>query len=219
MTIEDAPTLRKHMVSDQLERRGVQDPRVLNAMGDLPRHRFVQTPLNEAYADRPLPIGHGQTISQPYMVARMTELLAPAPDHRILEIGAGSGYQTAVLARLCQHVYAVERIADLAHRAQDALGRLGITNVTLNTEDGTRGWAEHAPYDGILVAAGSPSVPTPYLEQLREGGRLVIPVGKLHLQELQCITLQSGRPVIQRDVSCRFVKLIGQHGWQENPHS
>ncbi len=216
---QSVDTLRQHMVSDQLERRGVRDPRVLDAMGDLPRHRFVEAKLTDAYADRPLPIGHGQTISQPYMVARMTELLAPDPDHRILEIGAGSGYQTALLARLCAHVYAVERIADLARRARSTLGQLHVSNVTLSTDDGTLGWSEHAPYDGILVAAGTPSVPEPYLEQLREGGRLVIPVGKHHYQELQCITLQAGRPVIQRDVSCRFVKLIGKHGWQEKSTS
>jgi protein-L-isoaspartate(D-aspartate) O-methyltransferase len=203
------------MVSDQLERRGVQDSRVLQAMGVVPRHRFVKARLTEAYADHPLPIGHGQTISQPYMVARMTELLAPAPEHRILEIGAGSGYQTAVLARLCAHVFAMERIDALTQRARDTLQELGVDNVTLITGDGTRGWPDHGPYDGILVAAGTPSVPAPYLEQLRDGGRLVIPVGKRHFQELQCITVQGGRPDIQRDVACRFVHLIGKHGWQE----
>lgn len=216
---ETVTELRRQMVSDQLERRGVKDPRVLEAMGEIPRHRFVEARVSEAYADHPLSIGHRQTISQPYMVARMTELLAPAPDHRILEIGAGSGYQTAVLARLCAHVYAMERLDDLARLARNTLQDLQITNVTLVTGDGTRGWSEHAPYDGILVAAGAPSVPAPYLEQLREGGRLVIPVGKLHVQELQCITQQSGRPVIRRDVTCRFVKLIGRHGWKEKNDS
>ncbi len=219
MAPETAAVLRRQLVSDQLECRGVRDPRILDAMGTVPRHRFVEAGLSEAYADRPLSIGHGQTISQPYMVARMTELLAPAPDHRILEIGAGSGYQTAVLARLCGHVYAVERIPDLARRARKVLEDLRVTNVTLTTDDGTRGWSDHAPYDGILVAAGTPSVPSPYLDQLREGGRLVIPVGKHHVQELQFITLRSGRPVIQRDVTCRFVKLIGKHGWQEKSNS
>lgn len=208
--------LRQAMVSDQLKRRGVKNARVLTAMGEVPRHRFVGAGLKEAYADRPLSIGHGQTISQPYMVARMSELLDPQPGQRILEIGAGSGYQTAVLARLCAHVYAVERIEDLARRAKKTLKELRITNVTLVTGDGTRGWSDHAPFDGILVAAGAPSVPAPYIEQLREGGKLVIPVGKRHFQELQCITVHFGRPVIQRDVACRFVHLIGEHGWQDS---
>jgi len=207
--------LRRRMVSDQLERRDIRHPRVLEAMGEVPRHRFVEARMSEAYADHPLSIGHGQTISQPYMVARMTELLAPEPDHHILEIGAGSGYQTAVLSRLCAHVYAMERLERLTQRAGDTLKSLGLTNVTMTTGDGTHGWPDHAPYDGILVAAGAPSVPGPYLDQLRDGGRLVIPVGKLHFQELQCITLRSGRPVIHRDVACRFVNLIGRHGWQE----
>lgn len=207
--------LRQEMVSDQLVRRGVKSPRVLAAMGEVPRHRFVDADLKAAYGDHPLSIGHGQTISQPYMVALMTELLAPEAGHRILEIGAGSGYQTAVLARLCAHVYAVERIHALARRAADTLAALEVHNVSLVTGDGTRGWTEHAPFDGILVAAGAPSVPTPYLDQLRVGGRLVIPVGKRQYQQLQCITLHSGGPVYHRDVACRFVHLIGEHGWQD----
>ncbi len=207
--------LRRQLVSEQLVRRGVKDARVLEAMGQVPRHRFVQAGLEEAYGDHPLPIGYGQTISQPYMVARMTELLAPEPGHRILEIGAGSGYQSAILARLCARVYAVERIHELTQKALKTLEELQIDNVDLITGDGTRGWANEAPFDGILVAAGAPAVPAPYLEQLAEGGRLVIPVGKRHLQDLQVITRRSGRPVMQRDVACRFVHLIGEHGWQE----
>jgi len=207
--------LRGAMVANQLRRRGVQNPRVLEALGEIPRHRFVEASLKDAYSDHPLPIGHGQTISQPYMVALMTELLAPEKGHRILEIGAGSGYQTAVLARLCAHVYAVERIDELAQKARSTLEALDVANVTLATGDGTQGWTAQAPFDGILVAAGAPSVPAPLLEQLREGGRLVIPVGKRQYQELQCFTKQSGRPVLHRDVACRFVRLIGKHGWQD----
>ncbi len=216
MTAE-AERLRRAMVSTQIRDRGVRHERVLEALGEVERHRFVEASLKDAYADHPLPIGYGQTLSQPYMVARMTELLAPEPHHRILEVGAGSGYQTAVLARLCAHVFAVERLEVLASRAKRALDELGVRNVSLITRDGTIGWPQEAPFDGILVAAGAPAVPRPYLEQLTEGGRLVIPVGKRHVQELQCVTVDSRGEQVVRDVACRFVKLIGEHGWPEDP--
>ena len=210
-------TERERMVRNHIENRDVKDPAILEAFRKVPRHRFVPSVgLPEAYADHPLPIGRGQTISQPYMVALMTERLAPQPEHRILEVGAGSGYQTAILAKLCHHVYAVERLDELARRARTALDELGIQNVTLVTADGTLGWEAEAPFDGALVAAGAPDVPQPYLEQLRPGGRLVIPVGKRQFQELQVITVdEAGTVKVKRDVACRFVDLIGKHGWQD----
>ncbi|MFH2006303.1 MAG: protein-L-isoaspartate(D-aspartate) O-methyltransferase [bacterium] len=215
MAVTDAE-LRARMVSEQLERRGIRDERVLEAMRVVPRHRFVPSDrLRDAYADHPLPIGRGQTISQPYMVARMTELVRPQQTHRILEVGAGSGYQTAILARLCRHVYAVERIEELTDRARRLLADLEIENVTLITGDGTLGWPEEGLFDGVLVAAGAPDVPAPYVRQLAGGGRLVIPVGKRHFQELQVISREEGRLKVERDVACRFVNLIGRHGWKE----
>lgn len=194
--------------------RGLSDHRVLVAMASVDRHRFVPgVSLEEAYADHPLPIGHGQTISQPYMVARMTELLSPQPHHRVLEIGAGSGYQTAVLARLCAHVVAIERIPELSEMGQGTLASMGIGNVTWLTRDGTLGHPALAPYNGILVAAGSPDLPGPLLEQLAPLGRLVIPVGKRQMQELWVVTQEHGKPQVVRDTLCRFVDLVGEHGW------
>ncbi|MDY0003896.1 MAG: protein-L-isoaspartate(D-aspartate) O-methyltransferase, partial [Polyangia bacterium] len=186
---------RREMVERQLVGRGVKDRLVLDAMMAVERHRFVPgVSLEEAYADHPLGIGWGQTISQPYMVARMTELLAPEPHHRILEIGAGSGYQTAILCRLCAHVFAVERIPELSERGRAILGDLGCGNYTWITGDGTLGLVAEAPFDGILVAAGSPRLPEPLLGQLAPGGRLVIPVGERGYQELQTVTLEAGGP-------------------------
>lgn len=209
--------LRRQMVEEQLVRRGIKAPSVLEAMLTVERHRFVPTvSVAEAYADHPLSIGFGQTISQPYMVARMTELVAPAPQHRLLEIGAGSGYQTAVLCRLCAHVFAMERLPELSERGRRILAEFGIRNVTWLTGDGTLGLPDEAPFDGILVAAAAPRLPEPLLAQLAPGGRLVIPVGEQGTyQELQTVTLQEGRPRIARDTLCRFVDLIGAHGWPE----
>ncbi len=206
--------LRARMVAEQLRRRNVRDARVLEVMGRVPRHAFVdEAHLGEAYQDHPLPIGDGQTISQPYMVARMTELCAPAPESRVLEIGAGCGYQTAVLASLCRHVYAVELVGNLARACRENLARIGVDNVTVRQGDGTLGWAEHAPFDVILVAAAAPKLPRPLLSQLADGGRLVIPTGSRRVQTLQTITRQGGELTTVDDTACRFVRLRGKHGW------
>jgi protein-L-isoaspartate(D-aspartate) O-methyltransferase len=169
---------REQMVRSQLERRGISDPATLQAMRQVPRHHFVAESLaGEAYADRPLPIGYGQTISQPYMVAYMTQVVAPGPDRRILEIGTGSGYQAAVLAGAGAEVYSIEIIPDLAKSAAERLRRLGFETVRVKTGDGYFGWAEHAPFDAIVVTAAAEFIPPPLLDQLKDGGRMVIPVG------------------------------------------
>ena len=176
---------RVRMVKTQIEARGVKNPRVLSAMQAVPRHLFVPGPLQKrAYADTPLPIGDGQTISQPYIVALMTEALRLRGDERVLEIGTGSGYQTAILASLCAHVYTVERIAELSDAARKVLDELGYTNVSYRVGDGTLGWPEEAPFDGIMVTAAAPSVPESLKQQLGEGGRLVMPVGGRGGQDL-----------------------------------
>ena len=182
---QDFDTARREMVTRQLEPRGIDDPRVLAAMGRVPRHRFVpDASADQAYADHPLGIGLGQTISQPYMVACMTQLLAPAPQHRVLEIGTGSGYQTAVLAELAAEVVTIERHIELASRARAALEDLGYRNVTVRTGDGTVGAPDLAPFDRILVTAGSPKLPPLLEEQLVPGGWIVCPVGNQEMQEL-----------------------------------
>ena len=193
----------------------IGDPRVLEAMLEVPRHLFVPEALQgRAYGDHALPINANQTISQPYIVARMTELLEADKSSRVLEIGAGSGYQTAVLARVAGQVYSIERIADLAREAQARIRALGIYNATVKCFDGTLGWSAHAPYDCILVAAGGPDVPEPLLAQLKVGGRLVIPVGAS--RESQCLvrvvrTEEGYRH--EEHGSCSFVPLIGRYGW------
>lgn len=211
---EPGERLRREMVETQLVRRGLADSRVIEAMLAVERHRFVPgVSLQDAYSDHPLPIGFGQTISQPFMVARMTELLALAPHHRVLEIGAGSGYQTALLSRLCARVFAVERIPALSERGRGILEALGVSNVTWITGDGTLGLPSEAPFDAILVAAGTPRLPEPLVSQLAPGGRMVIPVGDRSFQELQTVTQEGGRPKVTPDTLCRFVDLIGEHGW------
>jgi len=205
---------RRRMVEDQIARRGVRDPRLLAAMADIPRHRFVDEALwSQAYDDHPLSIGQGQTISQPYMVALMTEALGLTGREKVLEIGTGSGYQTAILARLADWVYSVERLPELSRRAQAVLEKLGIFNLNLKVGDGTKGWPEHAPYDAIIVTAGAPHLPQPLTEQLAEGGRLVIPVGDRHVQTLLRITRRGDRLVREDLGGCRFVDLVGEHGW------
>jgi len=205
---------RALMVEAQLGRRGIADARVLQAMGRIPRERFVPQELQEkAYGDFPLPIGFGQTISQPYMVARMTELLGLQGDEKVLEVGTGSGYQTAVLCELAGHVYSVEIVPELAERAQATLTALGYSNFTIASRDGTLGWPEHAPFDAVLVAAGAPEIPPCLLEQLAQGGRLVIPVGYRHLQRLSLVRHTNDGPQITWDTECRFVDLVGQYGW------
>ncbi len=202
------------MVHRQIRGRNVRDERVLAVMEQVPRHRFVGSSLEgEAYQDHPLPIGEGQTISQPYMVARMTELCQPTAKSRVLEVGAGCGYQTAVLASLCAHVYAVEYIASLAEGCRRNLDALGLDNVTVRHGDGTVGWEEFQPFDVILVAAAAPSVPGPLLAQLSDGGRLVVPTGGKAVQMLQRITRRGDDLDTLDDTPCRFVQLHGEHGW------
>lgn len=208
---------REKMVKNQLITRGIKDPRVLQAIGKIPRDRFVQEALvGEAYNDYPLPIGHGQTISQPYIVALMTEALELKGDENVLEIGTGSGYQTAILAELSRWVYTIERIRPLMEDAKRILAELGYRNVFFKAFDGTLGWKEYEPYDAIIVAAGAPKMPQPLLDQLADGGRLVIPIGNRYSQELVRITRKNGQFVEKSLGGCRFVDLIGIHGWQDS---
>ena len=210
----DDVAVRQAMVRDQLERRNITDVRVLQAMRDIPRHLFVPPAWrSEAYSDRPLPIGESQTISQPYMVAVMLQQLALQGDARVLEIGTGSGYQTAVLSRLVTQVYSIEYFPALADSARQVLQRLRVTNVRIMVGDGGLGWQQHAPYQGIIVAAAAPQPPPSLLAQLAEGGHLVIPVGSTARQELVVMTKEATEYREQRGVPCRFVPLLGQEGW------
>lgn len=211
----DYSIARRRMVETQLIPRGISNQGVIDAMLKVPRHQFVGEALRgHAYSDGSLPIGEKQTISQPYIVAAMTSALELKGTERILEIGAGSGYQTAVLAQLVRRVYSVERISSLASRARRTLDQCGVTNVNLKVGDGTLGWKEQAPFDGILVAAGAPVVPEDYLDQLEFGGRLVMPVGNLEVQTLLRVTrLPDGGFAEERLMGCRFVPLIGEQGW------
>jgi protein-L-isoaspartate(D-aspartate) O-methyltransferase len=205
------------MVARLRDHYGIKDTRVLEAMRNVPRHFFVPEALqSRAYGDHALPISANQTISQPYIVARMTELLELDANSRVLEIGAGSGYQTAVLAQLAAQVYAIERIGDLAREAQARIRQLEIYNATVKCFDGTLGWAAHAPYDGILVAAGGPAVPEPLIAQLKIGGRLVVPVGESRESQrlVRVIKTETGRREEDHG-GCAFVPLIGQHGWSD----
>jgi len=205
--------LRRAMVLDQLVRRGIRDPRVLEAMTAVPRHRFVDPALaGQAYDDRPLAIGYGQTISQPYMVARATELAAPRETDRALEVGAGSGYQAAVLGALCAQVFAIEIVPTLAARARAVLAETGYTNVIVESFDGSGGWPEHAPYDVIIVSAGAPRIPTMLVSELADSGRLVIPVGGPEEQELAVVRREGDHYVTSYDTRCRYVDLQGRFG-------
>ena len=204
------------MVKTQLVSRGIDDPRVLQAMGKIPREYFIDESLrDQGYADRPLPIGKDQTISQPYVVALMTQALELKGNERVLEIGTGSGYQTAILAELAKVVYSVERIESLLEGARQALDGLGYTNIYLMVSDGTVGWIEHAPYEAIIVTAGAPRIPEPLTDQLNEGGRLCIPVGDRFSQELVKVTKKNGHLLEKSLGGVRFVSLIGEHGWTE----
>jgi len=196
---------------------GIRDPRVLEAMRSVPRHFFVPEALqSRAYGDHALPISANQTISQPFIVARMTELLELDSNSRVLEIGAGSGYQTAVLAFIAAQVYAIERIGDLAREAQARIRQLEIYNATVKCFDGTLGWAAHAPYDAIIVAAGGPGVPEPLAVQLKIGGRLVVPVGESREAQRLIRVVKTEHGYREEDHGgCAFVPLIGQHGWQD----
>jgi len=200
---------REDMVRVQLAERGIRDPRVLDAMGRVPRHEFVpQTFELAAYGDYPLPIGEGQTISQPYIVAAMLEHLAIQETDRVLEIGTGSGYVTALLSLLCAEVYSVERHAPLAAVAESTLRRLEYHNVKIRVGDGSQGWPEYAPFDAILVSAATPAMPPALFAQLREGGRMMAPVGPSSSQELQLIRKVSGQPEVRILEGCRFVPLV-----------
>lgn len=206
--------MRAEMVADQLLKRGITDRRVVEAMGLLPRHRFVPGRLvGQAYKDAPLPIGQGQTISQPYMVALMTETLALAGGERVLEIGTGSGYQTAILARLAREVVTVERMENLSLQACETLSSLGIRNVSFSVADGSLGNRHRAPYDRILVTAGAPSVPAALVEQLADGGMLVVPVGSRLEQTLVRVRKAAGQVREERLLTCVFVPLVGEQGW------
>lgn len=206
------------MVDAQIRARGIKDERVLKAMEKIPRHLFVEPALeDQAYNDTPLPIGEGQTISQPYMVAIMTEALKLSGKEKVLEIGTGSGYQTAILAEIAEQVFSIERIATLAAQARKTLDALKYFNVAIRVGDGSLGWRDQAPFDAIIVTAGAPNIPRPLVEQLAIGGRLVIPVGGRFTQELYRVTRLSDDPEeVKKEAlgGCRFVDLIGEHGWR-----
>ncbi len=203
------------MVEDQIISRGIKDVRVIAAMRKVPRHLFVEEALqSQAYSDHPLPIGEKQTISQPYMVALMTEALQLKGKEKVLEIGGGSGYQTAILAELSEKVFSIERIRSLAIRARQLLYELGYYNVELKIFDGTYGWMEETPFDAIIVAAGAPDIPQPLLDQLAIDGRLVIPVGDAYVQDLIRVTKTEEGTKREDLGGCRFVKLIGRYGWE-----
>ncbi len=207
---------RSRMVEEQIVGRGIKDERVLAAMRKVPRHEFLPEAIRGmSYQDSALPLGEGQTMSQPYMVAVMSELLGLAGTERVLEIGTGSGYQAAVLAELCEKVYTVERIKILADRARAVLDRLGYRSVAIKVYDGTYGWKDMAPFDAIIVTAGSPDIPAPLIDQLKVGGRMVIPVGERYGQMLVKVVKTSEGPVTERSIPCVFVPLIGNHGWKE----
>jgi protein-L-isoaspartate(D-aspartate) O-methyltransferase len=200
---------RFQMVRTQLADRGIVDVRVLEAMRIVPRHEFVPESLwDRAYEDHPLPIGCEQTISQPYIVAIMLQHLALQPEDRVVEVGTGSGYVTALLSTLCAEVYSVERHAELALSAEARLSRLGYANVKIRVGDGSQGWAEHAPYDAVLVSAATPEMPAALFAQLSEGGRIVVPVGPAFSQDLQLVRKRAGAPQVEILEGCRFVPLV-----------
>ena len=207
---------RERMVKNQLIARGIKDKGVLQAMGKIPRHLFIEDALyGEAYNDHPVPIGEKQTISQPYIVALMTEALELKGNENTLEIGTGSGYQTAILAELSSRVYTIERIKSLLGNARKVLSELGYDNILFRAFDGTLGWKEYAPFDAIMVTAGAPHVAKPLIDQLADNGRMIIPVGDRYTQELIKI-VRKGEDLEQKSLGgCRFVNLIGVHGWAD----
>lgn len=208
---------RHQMVDHQIHARGIEDRLVLDAIRKVPRHVFVPPEYEDsAYADRPLPIGYGQTISQPYMVAVMTEALKLTGHEKVLEVGTGSGYQAAILAEIVDHVVSLERLPDLAEAARATLKQMGYINIEIVVGDGSSGYAARAPYDGIIVTAGAPEVPDVLAEQLADGGRLVIPVGNTFQQTLTRVTSRGGERDVERLEGCVFVPLIGEYGWKAN---
>lgn len=207
---------RERMVKNQLIPRGISDEAVLAAMEKVQRHLFVEEALvGEAYNDHPLPIGYKQTISQPYIVALMTEALELKDKDKVLEIGTGSGYQTAILAELALEVYTVERVGPLLEKGRKLLEERGYTNIRFKVSDGTLGWKEFAPYEAIMVTAGAPKIPQPLLDQLADGGRMVIPIGNRYSQELIMVKKAKTRFIEKNLGGCRFVDLIGNHGWKD----
>ncbi len=207
-------TSRQRMVEEQLVSRGIVDEATLLAMTEVPRHLFVDDAMaSQAYGDHPLPISGGQTISQPYIVALMTQALKLSGTERVLEIGTGSGYQAAVLSRLCEKVYTIERVNQLLAGARRAFDQLRYYNIVSKFADGTNGWSEFAPYDAIIVTAAGPEVPKPLLEQLAEGGRMIMPVGDRDRQQLHFLTKEEGAVSVQFFDHVRFVDLVGQYGW------
>ncbi len=208
-------TSRARMVEEQLAHRGITDERVLASMRRVPRHLFVEEPLRDrAHGDHPLPIGEEQTISQPYIVGLMTQLLELRGQEKILEVGTGSGYQTAVLAELARRVCSIERLPRLAERARSLLEQLGYDNVWVRVGSGTLGWPDEAPFDRILVTAGGPSVPPPLFQQLAEGGRMVVPVGDVANQTLTVVEKIRGEMKTRPCGDCKFVKLVGKYAWE-----
>jgi protein-L-isoaspartate(D-aspartate) O-methyltransferase len=213
----DFAKAREWMVEEQLVSRGIHDPKTLAAMRKVPRHLFVEEALkNQAYGDFPLPIGRGQTISQPYIVALMTQALGLKGHESVLEIGTGSGYQAAILAQICAKVYTIERIDSLLVQARKVFDSLHYLNILTKLDDGTNGWPEYAPYDAIIVTAGGPRVPEPLLGQLADPGTLVIPVGDRGVQDLRRVTKRDGQITEKTIEFVRFVSLIGDHGWKSD---
>ena len=212
--MQDWERLASRMVETQLRARGISDERVLEAVENIPRHVFVGPGMEQsAYGDHAMPIGHGQTISQPFMVALMTQALDLSGNERVLEVGTGSGYQTAILGRLAAQVFSIERVRELADRARATLDDLGVSNVAIMVGDGTVGWSEYAPFDRIIVTAGAPSVPESLLEQLGDPGVMVIPVGSQGMQELQVVVRKEGETTTDGAGACVFVPLLGREGW------
>ncbi len=209
--------LEREQLVDSLQRKGIRDKRVLEALRSLKRHNFVPSNMRaRAYEDNPLPIGENQTISQPYMVAKMTELLELSGNEKVLEIGTGSGYQCALLAILAKKVFTVERITSLAQRAREQFSRLELGNVIQKVGDGSLGWPDFAPYDRIIVTAGSPSIPKKLTDQLADGGILIIPSGTRRIQDLKKITRQGDEIITSSEGACVFVPLVGSDGWTDN---
>jgi protein-L-isoaspartate(D-aspartate) O-methyltransferase len=211
----DYAVLKKRMVEEQLIPRGIKNQRVLDAFRKIERHRFIPEDLmTSAYGDFPVPIGEGQTISQPYIVALMTECLDLSGQERVLEIGTGSGYQAAILAELASEVYTVERFENLKKRAEKVLNELGYANIKIKVGDGTLGWPEAAPFDRIIITAASPRVPLPLTEQLKESGKLVLPLGESFSQILTVIEKKEGKLESMEVCGCVFVPLVGKYGWK-----